>query len=77
MINEIRQKAIVKPGGVVEISSPELPLGATVEVIVLLESPSKKPEKSLTSFIGTARGNFATPQEVDRFIRKERDTWES
>ncbi|KAF3889314.1 MULTISPECIES: hypothetical protein [Nostocales] len=77
MLSEIRQKAIVKPGGIVEISSSELPSGAIVEVIVLLESDSEKPEKSLTSFIGLAKGNFATPQEVDLFIRNERDAWES
>ena len=54
MFNGFRQQAIVKPGGVVEICSPELPAGATVEVIVLLESPPKHSEKLLTSFIGSA-----------------------
>jgi hypothetical protein len=76
MLNGLRQQAIVKPGGVVEISSPELPAGATVEVIVLLESPSKPYEKPLTSFIGSARGSFATTEEVDKFICQERDAWE-
>ncbi|MEH1813657.1 MAG: hypothetical protein V7K26_18995 [Nostoc sp.] len=76
MLNGLRQQAIVKPGGVVEISSPELPAGATVEVIVLLESPPKHSEKPLTSFIGSAKGIFATPEEVDQFIRQERDAWE-
>ncbi|MHC5933593.1 hypothetical protein [Nostoc sp.] len=76
MLNGLRQQAIVKPGGVVEICSPELPAGATVEVIVLIESPPKHSEKPLTSFIGSARGSFATPEEVDNFIRQERDAWE-
>ncbi|MDF5736262.1 MULTISPECIES: hypothetical protein [unclassified Nostoc] len=58
MLNGLRQKAIVKPGGVVEISSPELPAGVTVEVIVLIESPPKYSEKPLTSFIGSARGSY-------------------
>lgn len=70
MLNGLRQQAIVKTGGVVEISSPELPAGATVEVIVLLESPVKHSEKSLTSFIGSAKGSFASPEEVDKFIRQ-------
>jgi hypothetical protein len=77
MLNGLRQKAIVKPGGVVEICSPELPAGATVEVIVLMESPLKQSEQPLTSFLGSARGSFATPEEVDKFIRQERDAWES
>jgi hypothetical protein len=33
--------------------------------------------RSLVSFIGAAKGSFATPQEVDQFIRQERDAWES
>lgn len=76
MLNGLRQKAIVKPGGVIEICSPELPPGATVEVIVLLESPPKHSQKPLISFIGSAKGSFATPEEVDKFIRQERDAWE-
>jgi len=31
----------------------------------------------LVSFIGAAKGSFATPEEVDQFIHQERDTWES
>jgi antitoxin component of MazEF toxin-antitoxin module len=33
--------------------------------------------RPLVSFIGAAKGSFATPQEVDQFIRQERDAWES
>ncbi|MBW4572019.1 MAG: hypothetical protein KME31_29690 [Tolypothrix carrinoi HA7290-LM1] len=76
MLKGLRQKAIVKPGGVVEICSPELPTGATVEIIVLI-SPTDQSKKSLTSFIGSAKGSFATPEEVDKFISQERDAWES
>ena len=77
MLNKLKQKAIVQPGGVVEIRSSELPAGATVEVIVLLESLSDESQTSLTSFIGTAKGIFATPESADQFIRQERDSWES
>lgn len=31
----------------------------------------------LTNFIGSAKGSFATPEDVDQFIRQERDAWES
>jgi antitoxin YefM len=37
MINGIKQKAIVGEGGRIEILSSELPAGAVVEVIILLE----------------------------------------
>ena len=76
MLNGLRQKVVVQPGGVVEVRSPELPDGATVEVIVLLESPSPLLQ-GLSRFIGTASGNFTTPEEVDRFIRQERESWDS
>lgn len=42
-----------------------------------MESLPNEPEKSLTSFIGTAKGSFVTSEEVDQFIRQERDLWES
>ncbi len=75
MLNGIRQKVIVRPGGVVELQSSDLPEGAMVEVIVLLELETEQP-KTLTSFIGAAKGSFLTPEAVDQFIRQERDTWD-
>ena len=79
MLTGLRQKAIVQPGGLVEIRSLELPAGATVEVIVLLETipDIDEPQKSLTSFIGAAKGIFPNPESADQFIRQERDSWES
>jgi hypothetical protein len=38
METALRQKTVVKPGGVIEIRSPELPEGAVAEVIVILET---------------------------------------
>ena len=38
MINGIRQTAVVKPGGMIELQAAELPVGKTVEVIVLLDN---------------------------------------
>ena len=31
----------------------------------------------LTRLIGSAPGSFATPEAADRFIRQERDAWDS
>lgn len=46
-----------------------------------LESDLSNPQLSgpLTRFIGAAKGSrsFASAEEVDRFIRQERDAWES
>jgi len=74
MNQTIRQKAIVKPGGVINIQSSELPVGTEVDVIIIVERVTKKKE-SLRSIIGTGKGCFATPQEADDFISRERDAW--
>jgi hypothetical protein len=78
MLNELRQNAVVQTGGVVSIQSPDLSAGTAVEVIILIE-PQKNSatEQTLTQLIGAAKGNFATPEAVDQFIRQERDTWDS
>lgn len=41
MIHALREKVRIKPGGVIELSSPELPVGEEAEVIVMLDSPPK------------------------------------
>ena len=76
MNQALRQKVVVKPGGIIEICSPELPSGAVADVIIILETSPKK-KQSLTSLIGTAKGSFATPKEADDFISRERDAWSS
>jgi hypothetical protein len=40
MYTALREESVVKSGGVIEIRSPELPVGARVKVIVVLESPA-------------------------------------
>ena len=46
METALRQRSIVKPGGVIEIRSPELPVGAMAEVIVILKAPAtSQPER--------------------------------
>ena len=76
MAPALRQRVTVKPGGVIEIRSPDLQPGTTAEVIVL---PASAPPRrhSLASCIGMAKGLFATPQDADEFLRRERDAWES
>ena len=85
----VRTKATVKPGGLIEVRSDELPEGVIVDVIVLLEAPetetaqmeAAKPEetkpKGLVRFIGAAKGSFVSIAEVDEYIRQERDSWDS
>ncbi|HZF08407.1 MAG TPA: hypothetical protein VFE33_06410 [Thermoanaerobaculia bacterium] len=41
MIHAIKERVRIKPGGVIEISHPELPPGEEAEVIVMLDSPAE------------------------------------
>ena len=43
MLNGLRQTAVVKPGGVIEVRSAELPVGSTVDVIVLINRDATQP----------------------------------
>lgn len=49
MITGIREKTVVKEGGKIEISSPDLPIGMTVEVIVLVEEEQDETEYLLST----------------------------
>jgi hypothetical protein len=77
MATAVHQTVVVQAGGHIELSDPPLPVGATAEVIVLLNLPLAEAQEEtappLASLIGAAQGGFATPEEVDRFINKERD----
>jgi len=68
----------IKRGHTIELVEPLefIPHGTeiTIEVTVEISDEIVPP---ITSFIGTAKGSFATPEEVDQFIRQERDAWES
>lgn len=81
MISSVRAKTTVKPGGFVEVHSDELPEGATVEVIVLINPPSPEASKpkGLSRFIGAmkGKGSFDSVIDIDEYIRQERDLWDS
>lgn len=76
MVAAIRQRVTVQAGGVIEVRSPELRPGDSADVIILVEPPIAEPQPPLVSFIGSAKGSFASVAEADAFIRNERDTWE-
>ena len=76
MVSAIRERVTVQAGGRIEIPSSELPAGARADVIVVLE-PAARMGSPLVRMIGMGKGCFASPEEADRFIRKERNAWES
>lgn len=63
----------------VRLLPPDELLGLIKKLIELLEqkqSVAQKPAPHYAAFFGAGKGLFATPEEVDQFIRQERDAWE-
>jgi hypothetical protein len=78
MQSALRMETTVLPGHRLEINAPELPEGATVEVIVVLPAPSPK-RQSMLEFLATLPPGpllFKTPEEANRYLQEERDSWE-
>jgi len=74
MLPMLKQKVTVQPGGVVHVQSSELVPGSTADVIIIPDSGTP-PAAKLVDSIGSAAGGFLSPEEVDAFIRRERDAW--
>jgi len=74
MESALRQKVVVKRGGVIEIRSPELPEGATAEVIVILETAGRGtlgwPEGFFEQFAGSLPGFPDVEPEGDDKVRE-------
>jgi hypothetical protein len=78
MQNALHLKAIVNPGGKIELEDPQLPSGESVEVFVLLpESPTNQ-RCSAIDILAKAPGHrlFQTAVEVDAYLRMERNAWD-
>jgi hypothetical protein len=78
MVAAIKQTVTVGPGGIIEVCSPQLQPGVRAEVIILFESTtqaevSAESPRPLASFIGAAQGSFTSIEDVDNFVRNERD----
>ena len=68
----------IQPGGRIDILDSQLPVGETVDVIVLLPPSSAVPRRSLADVLAASPGPgaFQTVEAVDTYIREERDSWE-
>ena len=75
----VRVKATVLPGNKIEIPTPEFTVGEEVDVIVLPRSDARRSdEKSVLEIIEEMPPGrlFKTAEEVDAYLREERDSWE-
>lgn len=78
MQTAVRLKGTVQPGGRVEVISPQLPAGETVEVIVLFARESADVRRSVMDILAESPGHlaFQTPEDVDAYIQEERSAWD-
>src|SRR5579884_1285248 len=79
MQTALRMETTVLPGHRLEISAPELPEGAKVEVIVVLPEKPVPTRRSMLEFLATLPPGpllFKTPEEANRYLQEERDSWE-
>ncbi len=78
MQTALRLTGTVQPGGRVEVSSPQLPSGKAVDVIVLFPREAESSRRSVMDVLAEAPGPlaFQTAEEVDAHVQEERDAWE-
>jgi hypothetical protein len=75
----LRLETTVLPGHRLEVSAPELPEGATVEVIVVLPEKPATPAISMLELLESLPPGpraFPTWEEYERHLREEKDSWE-
>jgi len=74
----IEREAVVGPDGTIEIQAPELAPGQKVKVIVEVEGTPPTGGRHVIDIVENLPGHrqFRTAEEVDEYIREERDSWD-
>jgi hypothetical protein len=78
----LRLKTRVLPGGRIEVTDPELPENADVELIVMFSEEAQAPRqfKDVVEFLDSLTPVQRTPEEwaqVERDSQQERNSWDS
>jgi hypothetical protein len=78
MPSSLRTETTVLPGHRIEISAPELPEGARVEVIIVPATMPAPGQQSALDIIESLHGHrlFQTPEQVRQYLQEERDSWD-
>jgi hypothetical protein len=78
MAIEVRVKTVVLPGGKIEISTPELIPGRRVTVVVTIEGNEPIEQPHVIDIFKILPGHqlYQSAEEVDAYIREERNAWE-
>jgi hypothetical protein len=73
----IHTRAVVRPDGSIEIRAPELTPGQEVEITIEAQAEPEE-KKHVIDIIKNLPGQleFQTAEDVDAYIREERDSWD-
>ena len=68
-------RTTVQPGGRVEVASPELEAGQSVDVVVTRSSSAER--RSVVDILAEAPGHlvFKTAAEVKAYLAEEKEAW--
>lgn len=79
MAKEVRFNTVVLPGGKIEISTPELIAGQQATVVVIVENGKFNEHPHVIDILKTLPGHrlFQSVEEVDKYIHRERGSWEN
>ena len=76
MQKALHVRTTVQPGGRVEIISPDLEAGQTVDVVVLHESAERGRSVMEILNSGPERRLFQTAEEVRQYLSEEKESWD-
>jgi hypothetical protein len=78
MAIELRVETVVLPGGKIEISTPELIAGKRAAVVVTIEDSKPDEQRHVIDLLTSLPGHrlFQNAEEVDAYLREERDAWD-
>lgn len=76
MQTAIKIRTTVRSGGSIEVIAPELPVGESVDVAIQLVMETTR-RRSAREILARSPGHrlFRTAEEVDAYVRAERDAW--
>jgi hypothetical protein len=75
----LRLETTILPGHRLEVCAPELPVGARVEIIVVLPEKQEPSKKSMLEFLESlppGPRSYPTWEEFEKAFQEERNSWD-
>lgn len=79
MQSALHIKSKVLPGNKLEIDVPDGAVGDSVDVFIILPQKTEPKQVSVMDILKELPGKrlFQTPEEADKYLQEERDSWDS